>query len=119
MPTATEKLVIHKGATFIEDFYWQDADGKPVSLAGFDGKLQVRQDRESDDVLLELSIDNGGIFFEKDGQGHIQFYHGATKTKKIKWSKGVYDFLIKNKTDLDDVVRLIEGPIEISFGVTQ
>ena len=82
--------------------------------------MQVRAERESPDVLLGLTTENGGIVL---GQipGEIALYLGATRTASgvIYWESGVYDLEIEHPAGPDDVTRFAEGSVAVRPEVTR
>lgn len=80
--------------------------GEPVDLTGYTARLQVREDARSNDVMLELSTENGGI--EIDGpDGLITLIFAADKAGVVTFA-AEYDMVI---SEAGESVRLIYGPI--------
>ncbi len=113
------KLTIIQGATFRAAWIWKPG-GVPMDFTGCKARMQVRSERESPDVLLELTTENGGIVL---GQipGKIALYLGATRTASgvIYWESGVYDLEIEHPAGPDDVTRFAEGSVAVRPEVTR
>lgn len=112
-------LVIQRGATFRRIFIWQTSAGVPQSLEGYKARSQIRNS-VGGDVLVELTTENGRITLEPSGDtttGEVHLYIGATVTADLVES-GVWDLELYNPTDPDEVVRLVEGRVDISSQVT-
>lgn len=113
------KLTIIQGATFRASWIWMPG-GVPMDFTGCTARMQVRPERESPDVLLELTTENGGIALG-GVPGKIALYLGATRTAsgEMDWESGVYDLEIEHPSGPDDVTRFAEGSISVRPEVTR
>lgn len=51
-----------EGATFYQEFTWETGDpAEPVDLTDITARMQVRADVADDDVVFDLTTENGGI----------------------------------------------------------
>jgi hypothetical protein len=116
MAAAQYDFQIEQGATLRKPIVWKDGTGVVVNLTGYTAKMQVRRSVASEEVLLELSTDNGRIGITPlDGQ--VELIFSAATTESIDWRRGKYDLEL---TDADGTVtRLIEGEISISREITR
>ena len=86
MKTATYDLICNQGATFTRPFRFGTKDpvtggfGSPHDLTGRTFIMQVRENYGDDDVLLELSTENGGIILEAT-DGRISLQASSTHTE--------------------------------------
>lgn len=117
MQTNIIDLEITKGTTFSFQVEWDDdSTGLPVSLSGYDAKLQVRPAIGDPNVLVELTVGNGGLSFDLVN-GIITAYFSADSTKDITYSAGTYDMLL-TRTDGTNA-RPVRGSVLFLDGVTQ
>ena len=116
MSAATLPLKIEKGAKFTKRLTWQDANGTPIDLTGYSARMHIRQSIEASAFELELTTSNGRITLG-DTAGTVDLYLTAQETDTLTIKTGVYD--LELYTDADNVVRLVEGSVSISEGVTR
>lgn len=117
---ATLNLTIEAGARFTKCLIWKDADGNEISLSSYGARLQIRPETCSDDILLEATTTNGRIILEPSSEtGKILIDIGATVTKDIDWTEGVYDLELFDTGDADNVTRLVEGLVLAVANVTR
>lgn len=113
-------IEIEQGAKFLKTLRWKDALDAPISLAGFEARMHVRESKDADTILLELTTGNGKIELEPGGDtGLIRLYVGATETAALDWVAGVYDLEIVETADPENVTRLVEGKVKVSLEVTK
>ena len=119
--SAVEKdLLIEQGATFKHTFIRRDSAQTPISLAGFEARLHIRDSIEDINFLKELTTANGGIVLEAGGAtGQIDLYMGATETSNITWVSGVYDLELVETADPENVSRLVKGVFTVDPEVTR
>jgi hypothetical protein len=111
-------LLVDAGATFRRIFAWVEADGTtPVSMAGYETRLQIRP-RVGDDTVL-LSIDSAApsgsssLLVEPEGAaGEVHLKIGATVTAAL--TKGVYGLELYMPADPNEVERLAQGKVSVS-----
>ena len=114
-------LVIYQGTTFDVTFTWRQpivspaTVGTPVDLTGYTARMQVRSSIASDEVLLELTTENGGITLG-DVAGTIALHLDATDTAALEFTSGVWDLEL---VSADVVTRLLGGRLKVSKEVTR
>jgi len=116
MAAANYDFEIEQGATLIKPIVWKDSAGVPVNLAGYSARMQVRRSASSDDVLLEMTTQNGKIQIAA-ATGTVTLVFGATTTAAINWRRGKYDLELVSADGT--VTRLIEGEISVSPEITR
>jgi hypothetical protein len=114
------KITCDQGATFERSFtiYAPKILGEPktpVDLTGYSARMQVRPEKDSPNVLIEITTDNGGIAIDGPS-GVINLTIEADVTSTID-RDGVYDLEIYN-TD-GKVYRVIKGPFALDPEVTR
>lgn len=120
MPAAQYDIVIEQGAKYLKVFSYKDEDGVAVPLTGFEARMHIREALDSTGILLELTTANGRIILEEGGNtGEIKLYIGATDTEVIDWVAGTYDLELVETADLDNVIRLLKGSVEVDLEVTR
>lgn len=118
MPALFNKpLVINQGATFIDVLTWSTGEPPlPVDLTGCTARMQIRATQASTSVLSELTTENMGVVLGGN-TGVITLKIPAIKTEKFAWLSGVYDLEIVFPDET--VVRIVEGNVSVSVGVTR
>lgn len=117
MAAAKLKLLIEQGATFIKVLTWKTGSpAMPVDVTGYTAHMQIRSSVDTEEVLADLSTENGGIVMGGD-TGSITLTIPATQTAGFTWNGGVYDLEI---TSPDGIVRrLVYGTVTVSKEITR
>lgn len=117
MSAGKVNLLIEEKATFKRTFIWKDGNGRRVNLTGYTAKLQVRETKTSNTVLLELSTDTSAIQLG-GAAGTIVVNMTPVETDSLypTWEKGFYDLVLTAPDGTK--IRLVEGTIRVSVGVT-
>ena len=119
---ATYNMVLYQAATFVKQLRWLDSEGKPIDLrkpidlTGYKALMQVRLSHNHDEVVIELSTENGRIFLEET-EGKIQLIVDAESTKKLLPALYVYDLLLISAGGI--ATRLIEGQLTVKAAVSR
>jgi len=120
MAAAKINLTIEKGSKYFKTFVWRNKSKQPISLTGLSARMQIRETLESTAFEVELTTTNGRIVLEDNSEvGRIDLILGATITDAIGIQLGVFDLELYDESDTDEVVRLMEGVISITDGVTR
>jgi len=108
---------IQQGATYVLTVQYLDSEQVPIDITDYDAEMQVRVTAESDEVLVEASVDDGRITI--DGvTGTLVITIPASVTEALEAPfNAVYDLKITSPTDV--VTRLLEGAVYISPSVTR
>lgn len=99
-----------------------DTDGNPVfaaySLSGCQARMQVRA-KVNGPVLIDLNSQPGGGIKIEDGNetGRVDIVLSSSHTSGLEISQAVYDLTLTFPSG--DVVRLIQGRIDVSLSVTE
>ena len=114
MSAGSYDILCEQGATFLRVLEVTDSVGDPINYSGYTARMQVRRRVDSDDVIIELTTENGRISMNSSGQ--IVLSISATDTADIQ-TGGVYDLEIINSSN--EVERLIQGNFTLSLEVTR
>ncbi len=111
---------IKQGATFslIMTWYTDETQTTPVDLSGYTARMQIREFKESADVIVELTTGNGRITLG-GALGTIALEISAEDTEDLVFPEsltGVYDLELVNGTT---VTRLLEGTVYYNLEVTR
>lgn len=116
MAAAKKKFIIEEKATFKKRLIWSNKNKKPLNLTGYTALMQIKAVAdEGSATLLELSQTNGRIVITPL-TGTIDLYISATDVAVIPWTEAVYDLIVTAPDGT--VIRLLQGPITVSHGVT-
>ncbi len=115
MTPAKINLTIYQGSTFRQQFQWI-AGENPVDLTGYKARMQIRPKITDDEVIIELTTENGGIIFDDPANGLFTLYIPADKTAELNFKNAVYDIEFDNN---GFVTRLFGGTVTLSPEVTR
>ena len=115
MATVKYKLKLDQGATLRKPFTWK-AGGEPVDLAEYTGRMQIRETIDAEEVIAELTSDNGGIIIGPD-VGTFTLYMSATETAALDFDSAVYDVELQSPNG--DVTRILAGDVTLTREVTR
>lgn len=87
----------------------------PVSLTGYTARMQLRPKVASEEILLELTTENGGIEIDPVAST-IKIIVSATQTQALTFSSCVYSLeMVKS----GKVTQLVSGSISLEKEVTR
>ncbi len=109
-------LIIYQGATFRQNFLWQDENENPIDLTGYTARFMARPNVNETTPFITLTTENGGITLGGT-DGTIALYMSDTDTAAITAPIGVYD--LELAVTAGEVTRLLQGNITISKEVTR
>lgn len=113
-------LTIYQGSTFeriVRAYTREDSGLEEVDLTGYTAKMQVRQDWHSEDVLVELSVDNDRIGITAGNQVVLTLTDEETAELDGWDQPAVYDVLMTASTGERWV--LLKGAIRFVPSVTR
>lgn len=111
MAVATRDFEIPAGSTVK---FVVDVIGGPDDLAGYTGKLQIRELRN--DIIPLVVLDPSNIVVNS-GTRQVTVTIPGAESATYDWRRGVYDLLITGP--LGDPWRLVEGRVTLSQAVTR
>lgn len=89
---------------------------KPVDLTGSTARMQIRSTLASEEVILELTTENGGILIDATNKV-ISIYITAEQSKLFTFNNAVYGLEIISSTG--EVTSLVSGIITLTKEVTR
>lgn len=117
MPAQVYNIRIDQGATFRLTLRWVDDLDQSLIPAGATARMQVRPTHASDEVLLDMTTENGGITVD-EGEGRIDVRGEAAVTALMPApAQVVYDLEVEAPDGTVD--RLIEGFARVMPEVTR
>jgi hypothetical protein len=110
-------IVANKGATLSRTILWKDPAKKSIKLVGYTARMQVRLTPDSDEVILELTTENGGITLG-DSDGSVTLYASPETMEAITSDQYMYDLeLIAPVSNI--VYKLLNGNFVVRTEVTR
>jgi hypothetical protein len=108
-------MLIEQGATFYLPIDYLDSTNQPVDLTLYTARLQARRIPVGDEIMLEMTTENGRI--ELGGvDGTIFLSYTAEDATFLEPGEYLYDLELVSG---ESVTRLIEGRLTISPEVTK
>jgi hypothetical protein len=128
MAAGTYSFTIEQGTTVNFGIQYTDSNSIPISLVGYNGRMQIRSDYADNSNTLYITLsssldaDGSGLNFGGvDGtqpltSGSIGIYISADKTTSMSFAEGVYDLELYSGSF---VTRILEGTVLIDKEVTR
>lgn len=118
MAAAKQNLVIEDNGEKTRVFVWKNAQGRPINLRGYTARIQGRVSKESPSPIFDYTDLSGQILLDATkGRIEVRFDQAAINAIKAAGNSCFYDIVMT--PDQGDPVRLLEGKIQISVGVTR
>lgn len=131
MAAGRYSFTIEQGATVDFEIQYLDANETPISLVGYNGRMQIKSDYADNapeiycTLSSSLNPDGTGLHFNGSGDskpltsGSIGIYISAATSSLFKFDTAKYDLELYRPTNNDVVVvRLLEGQVKINKEVT-
>jgi len=109
-------LCCYQGATFVQELYYVDADDNAIVITGATARMQVRRTVENEDVLIELSTEDGSIVVD-GANGGITLTITASDTEDLPSGEWVYDLFVTLPSNA--IMRFLAGSFEVVERVTR
>lgn len=129
MSAGKYSFVIEQGATLQFELQYKDANGTPIDLTGYHGRMQLRSTVDSSNVIFQLTdtrdTDGTGLDFNGSNgdtpatSGSIGVYISAYSSSLLTFNEAVYDLEIYTGSAYPVVTRLLEGRVKLSKEVTR
>jgi hypothetical protein len=128
MSAGRYSFTIEQGATLDFELAYKDSDNNPISLEGYQGRMQIRPSIGSETIYITLSSsladDGTGLNFSgSDGlnpitSGTIGVFISANSSSQLDFTEAVYDLEIATGSTYPIVTRLLEGQVQLSKNIT-
>ena len=128
MSAGRYSFTIEQGATLDFELAYKDSDNNPISLEGYQGRMQIRPSIGSETIYITLSsslaTDGTGLNFSgSDGinpitSGTIGVFISANSSSQLDFTEAVYDLEIATGSTYPVVTRLLEGQVQLSKNIT-
>lgn len=114
-------LLIKKGSTFEKDVFWLNCDGSNKDLAGYSGKMQIR-DSVNNRMLIELTEENGRLQINPQTSSiRLRIPAEVSTALPLNVVSGMYDLEMSFTMSSGEVYvrRILEGKIIFSNEVSR
>lgn len=110
-------ITIERYSTFVLDLEVTEGDTPAAkNLDGYVPWMQVRESKSETEIQLQCTPTNGRLTITDAAAGTLQLTLSAAETANLSWESGVYDLLLVSATE---TIRLLQGTVTISHGVTR
>ena len=116
MAAGRRDIVIELGATYTEEYTWNDSTGSAVDLTGASAAWMLRYHIDDASPAVDLSTSSGGITIA-EAEGKVTVTISAAATAALSSGFGVHDLLV-TKAD-GTKTRLVSGSATLLKGVTR
>ena len=121
-------FTIEQGATLDFEVVYQDSNGNPISLEGYDARMQIRPyaGASTSYITLSASLADDGTGLNLSGSsgtnplssGSIGVFISANSSSAFSFSEAYYDLEIAAGSTHPIVTRVLEGKVKLSKEVT-
>jgi hypothetical protein len=132
MAAGKYSFTIEQGTTVNFEIQYKDANGNPISLSGYNGRLMIRSNYADDTpttyITLSSSLNPDGTGLNFSGSngttppasGSIGVYIAACTSSNLTFATARYDLEIySGSIGCPFTVRLLEGQVQLSKEVTR
>lgn len=110
-------IIIDQGATLLRSIGLKSSAKNVVTLAGYTGRMNIREKSDSSSIILLLTTENGGIEINSTA-GTVLIIGTPAQTAAIPAGKYVHDLeLIETATGT--VTKIIQGNVIVRAEVTK
>jgi len=134
MAAGKYSFIIEQGATLNLELQYKDSTGDPISLAGYEGAMQIRSTYSgSGTTYLTLTSSLGDTYNFNSGSAFLSFSGSNGTTPVASGSIGIYAGWVETQdlvftgnayydielTSGSEKIRLLEGQVQLSKQVTE
>ena len=128
MAAGKYNFTIEQGTTIKLELAYKDANGNPIDLNGYSGRMQIRPDyadnTKTSYIYLSSSLNNDGTGLNFSGSngvtppvsGTIGLFISAASSSALNFETAYYDIELESGSI---VTRLLQGTIKLSREVTR
>lgn len=110
-------IIVDQGATLLRSLAIKNSSKKPISVAGYTGRMQVREKLPSTTVILTLTTANGGLELNATA-GTVLIIASPAQTAALDPDSYVYDLELE-ETATGVVTKIIQGNLTVRPEVTR
>lgn len=110
-------LRLNQGSKFEQPLVVRD-NGVTVDLTGYAARMQIREYKDSEDLLLELTTDNNRIAITPT-LGLVTLVVPGAVTAALDFGDAFYDLEIVEPEPGAEPIRIMEGRVSLSREVTR
>lgn len=118
MAAAKQNLVIEDNGEKTRVFVWKNAQGRPINLTGYSARIMGKTSKENSQAVFDYSITSGHMSMDSS-KGRIEIHFDAQTIQAIVAAGGSCYYDLVMTPAQGEPVRLLEGKIQISIGVTR
>jgi len=132
MAAGRYSFVIEQGTTVNFEIQYKDANGNPIDLTDYSGRLQIRPNYADDTATVYLTLsssrnaDGTGLNFSGSNgstpptSGSIGIYIASCTSSALDFNQALYDLEIySGSAPCPYTVRILEGQVNLSKKVTR
>ena len=133
MAAGKYSFTIEQGSTLDFEIQYKDSNNNPVDLAGYQARMQIRENISSTSTISELSSSlgadgtglnlsgSGGLSANKPvSSGSIGVYMSHATSSNLSFENAVYDLeIVSGSGNAAVVSRILEGSVKLSKEVTK
>jgi hypothetical protein len=110
-------IIVDQGATLLRSLAIKNSAKKPISVAGYTARMQVREKSSSTTVVLLLTTENGGIELNPTA-GTVLIIGTPAQTAALTPTSYAYDLELE-ETATGIVTKIIQGNLTVRPEVTR
>lgn len=114
MPSGKYNIKLEQGSKFAVQFTWLNGDKTPVDLTDYTAKIQIRETKESTDILYDSTVTDDISL--GDVTGIITWTLTTAQTTQFTFDSAFYDLELTKDAE---TTRFIEGRVYLSKEVTR
>ena len=133
MAAGKYSFTIEQGSTLDFEIQYKDSDNNPVDLAGYQARMQIRENISSTSVISTLSssleVDGTGLNLSGSGglsaskpiaSGSIGVFMSHATSSNLSFDNAIYDLeIVSGSGNTAIVTRILEGSVKLSKEVTK
>lgn len=118
MPAYEQDIEIEQGSVYNPIFTWKDADGVPIDLTGWTGKMDIRVSKDRTSTLIFSCSTASGNLALGGAAGTIRPKITATETGQFSFNWAYYDIELIPPSGVAGTKRIAKGKVVLDKQVT-
>lgn len=115
MSAGIYNILLEQGATYSDGIRVRYQDGLVMDISAYHIRMQIRS---AIGGIQLIALETGDFTHQNLAQGYFVIYIGATVTALFPVGRYFYDLELTNSGNPDDVIRLLEGEVNVRGEVT-